>query len=125
MTFFVKILLSVGFSGGSDSKKSACSAGDPGLILGSGRSPGSSPGLLPGEFHGQKSPESHSPKGCKELDITEQLTHCKDNASFSPFLTFSFKLLFAKEFNFFFFFFELGFTHIKMLTALLGADHER
>ena len=40
MTFFVKILLSVGFSGGSDSKKSACSAGDPGLILGSGRSPG-------------------------------------------------------------------------------------
>ena len=30
----------MGFPGGSDSKESACSAGDPGLISGSGRSPG-------------------------------------------------------------------------------------
>ena len=29
-----------GFSHGSDSKESACNAGDPGLIPGSGRSPG-------------------------------------------------------------------------------------
>ena len=29
-----------GFPGGSDSKESACKVGDPGLILGSGRSPG-------------------------------------------------------------------------------------
>ena len=29
-----------GFPGGSDSKESACNAGDPGLIPGSGRSPG-------------------------------------------------------------------------------------
>ena len=29
-----------GFSGGSDGKESACSEGDPGLIPGSGRSPG-------------------------------------------------------------------------------------
>ena len=29
-----------GFPGGSDGKEAACSAGDPGLILGSGRSPG-------------------------------------------------------------------------------------
>ena len=28
-----------GFPGGSNSKVSACNAGDPGLILGSGRSP--------------------------------------------------------------------------------------
>ena len=28
------------FSGGSDGKESACNAGDPGLIPGSGRSPG-------------------------------------------------------------------------------------
>ena len=28
-----------GFPGGSDGKEAACSAGDPGLILGSGRSP--------------------------------------------------------------------------------------
>ena len=32
--------ISVGFSGGSDSKESACNAGDLGLIPGSGRSPG-------------------------------------------------------------------------------------
>ena len=30
----------MGFLGGSDSKESACSAGDPGSILGLGRSPG-------------------------------------------------------------------------------------
>ena len=30
----------LGFPGGSDSKASACNAGDPGSILGSGRSPG-------------------------------------------------------------------------------------
>ena len=29
-----------GFLGGSDGKESACNAGDPGLIPGSGRSPG-------------------------------------------------------------------------------------
>ena len=30
----------MGFAGGSDRKESACNAGDPGLIPGSGRSPG-------------------------------------------------------------------------------------
>ena len=30
----------MGFPGGSDGKESACSAGDPGSIPGSGRSPG-------------------------------------------------------------------------------------
>ena len=30
----------LGFPGGSDSKESACNAGDPGSISGSGRSPG-------------------------------------------------------------------------------------
>ena len=34
----------LGFSGGSDSKESACNAGDPGLIPGSGRSPGEANG---------------------------------------------------------------------------------
>ena len=37
--FFVW-LFEWGFPGGSDGKESACSAGDPGLIPGSGRSPG-------------------------------------------------------------------------------------
>ena len=35
-----KILRHMGFPGGSDSKESACNAGDPGSIPGSGRSPG-------------------------------------------------------------------------------------
>ena len=30
----------MGFPGGSDSKEFACNAGDPGSVLGSGRSPG-------------------------------------------------------------------------------------
>ena len=34
----------------------------------------STPVFLPGESHGQKSLVSPSPLGCKELDITEQLT---------------------------------------------------
>ena len=34
------IFVSVGFSGGSEGKASAYNAGDPGLIPGSGRSPG-------------------------------------------------------------------------------------
>ena len=35
-----------GFSGGSDSKESACNAGDTGLIPGSGKSPGEGHGKL-------------------------------------------------------------------------------
>ena len=33
-----------GFPGGSDGKESTCNVGDPGLILGSGRSPGEGTG---------------------------------------------------------------------------------
>ena len=33
-------ILILGFPGGSDSKESACNAGDPGTFPGSGRSPG-------------------------------------------------------------------------------------
>ena len=52
--------------GGSDSKESACNAGDPGSIPELGRSPG--------EFHGQSSLADYSPWGCKESDMTERLT---------------------------------------------------
>ena len=31
--------------------------------------------ILAGEFHGQRSLMGHSPWGCKELDMTKQLTH--------------------------------------------------
>ena len=36
---FSVIFILLGFPGGSDGKESACSAGDPGLTPGSGRSP--------------------------------------------------------------------------------------
>ena len=56
----------MGFPGGSDSKGSACTAGDLGSIPGLGR--------LPGESHGQRSLAGYSPWGRKESDRTEQLS---------------------------------------------------
>ena len=66
-------------AGGSDGKEFPCNAGDPGSIRGSGRSPGgghSNPLQYPclenptdrGAWRG------YSPWGCKESDVTEQLT---------------------------------------------------
>ena len=71
-----KYWVSQGFSGGSDSKESACSAGDLGSIPGLGRSPGEGNGypfpvFFPGEFHGQRSLVDYSPWGHKESDTTE------------------------------------------------------
>ena len=69
--------------GGSDSKESACNVGDLGSIPGSGRPlrrewlP--TPVPLPGVYHGQRSLESYSPWGHKELDMTEQLTQHQSN----------------------------------------------
>ena len=68
-----------GFPGGSDSKESAYSAGDLGLIPGSGRSTGEGNGyplqyFLPGEFHGQETLAHYSPWGHKESEVTEHLT---------------------------------------------------
>ena len=70
-----KISLLWGFPAGSDDKESAYNAGNPGLIPGSGRSPGEgTPVFLPGEFHGQRDLVGYSPWGCKELNRTEGLT---------------------------------------------------
>ena len=66
------------FPGGSDGKASACNAGDPGSIPGSGRSPGEGKGnLLPyscleNSMDG-RSLVGYSPWGCKESDMTEWL----------------------------------------------------
>ena len=71
---FVIVSAFEGFPGGSDVKESACHAGDLGLILGSGRSPGkgdTTPVFLPGEFHRQRSLVGYSPGGHKGLDPTE------------------------------------------------------
>ena len=70
---------SLGFSGGSDVKEFAYSAGDMGLTSGSGRFPWRrkwqpTPVFLPGEFHGQRSLMSYSPWSCIESDMTERLS---------------------------------------------------
>ena len=70
-----KLLMTWGFPGGSDSKESACNAGDlsfnpwvrkrewqPTLVF------------LPGKFHEQRSLVSYSPWDHKKSDTTEQLT---------------------------------------------------
>ena len=62
-------------SGGSDSKESACSVGDPSSIpeseepLEKGMATHSS--ILPGKFHGQRSLAGYSPGDHKESDMTE------------------------------------------------------
>ena len=65
-----------GFPGGSVVKNPPANEGDLGLIPGSGKSPKEgnwlpTPLFLPGEFHGQRSLVGHSPRGCKESDMTE------------------------------------------------------
>ena len=53
--------------------------GDEGLITGQEdlleEGMATPPVFLPGEFHGQRSLVDCSPWGCKELDMTERLTH--------------------------------------------------
>ena len=59
-------------------KNLPANTGNPGLISGSGRPSGEgndNPVFLPGEFHGQRSLAGYCPWGCKESDMTEQLTH--------------------------------------------------
>ena len=79
LLYWLTSFLQQGFpSGGSDVKESAYSTRDPGSIPGSGRSLGEGIGLLtpvflPGEFHGQRSLVSYSPRGRKELDTAEWL----------------------------------------------------
>ena len=53
---------------------------DRGSIPGLGRSPGeSTPVLLPGKSHGQRSLVDYSPWGCKESDRTERAHIQKEN----------------------------------------------
>ena len=56
------------FSGGPDGKESTCSAGDPGLIPGLGRSPGEGNGnpLLTGE-----SPCTEEPRGLQSMEVAK------------------------------------------------------
>ena len=71
----------MGFPGGSNVKESTFNAGDLCLILGLGSSPGDGNGyplwysFWPAEVYGQRSLAGYSPRGCKELDMSEQLSH--------------------------------------------------
>ena len=62
-----------GFPGGSDGKEPACSAGDPGSVLGSGRSPGegNSNPLQSSCLENQRILVGYSPQGRKDSDMTE------------------------------------------------------
>ena len=78
----------VNFPGGSDGKESACNAGDLGLITGLGRSPGGGHGN-PFQYsylenpHGWRSLEGYRPWGCKESDMTEQLSMAQHTCAYS------------------------------------------
>ena len=65
------------FPGDSDSRESACNAGDASSIPGLGRSPQvenwqSTPVFLPGKFLGQRRLTGYSSWGHKELDTTKE-----------------------------------------------------
>ena len=66
---------SLGFLCGSAGKESACNVRDLGSVPGLGRCPGEGKGyplhpvFCPGDFHGL-----YSPRGCKESDVTDQLS---------------------------------------------------
>ena len=69
----------MGFPGGSDGKEFACKIKDLSSIPGLGRFPGGGHGN-PLQYsclenpHGQRSLVGYSPWGCKESDMTEQLS---------------------------------------------------
>ena len=72
-----------GFPGGSDSKESACNAGDLGLIPGLGKSPGGGHGN-PLQYsclenpHWQRFLIGYCPWGLKESDTTERLSTAQE-----------------------------------------------
>ena len=71
--------------GGSDSKESACNAGDQGSIptLGDPQRRKKEPSLVftPGESHVQRQLADYSPWGHKESDMTEKITHTHKSVS--------------------------------------------
>ena len=70
----------MGFPGGASGKESACQCRRPGFDPWVWKIPWRrewlpTPVFLPEEFHRLISLVGYSPWGCKELDMTEQLTH--------------------------------------------------
>ena len=78
--FNMGIIIKIGFPGGSVVKNPPANARDLGLISGSGRAPGEGHGnplqySCPKNPYGERSLAGYSPRGHKESDVTEQLTH--------------------------------------------------
>ena len=72
-----------GITGGSVVKNLPSTAGDEGLMPGSGRSPWRRPWpptavCLPGKSHGQRSLGGCLPQGCKELATTHRVNNNKE-----------------------------------------------
>ena len=81
------VSINMGFPGDSDSKESACNAGDLGSIPGPGRSPGGGHGhrfqySCLENPHGQKRLVGYSPWGHKDSEVTERLHTAQHNACF-------------------------------------------
>ena len=82
-------------------KESPCSAGAPGSIPGSEKTPWRrawqpTPGFLPGESHGQRSLVGYSPPGHRELDRTEPVpTSLSTSVSVSVSVNFLFVSFFS------------------------------
>ena len=68
------------FPGGSDGKESACNAGDPDSVPGSGRSPGEVNGsqlqysCLENSMDREEAWRAYSSWGCQESDMTDELS---------------------------------------------------
>ena len=80
---FYGLIVTMGFAGGSDSKESACSAGDLGLTPGLGRSPGGGHGN-PLQYSCLENPMDRGSclatvHGITESDTTEQLNTAHHN----------------------------------------------
>ena len=73
----------LGFPGGSDGKQFTCSVGDLGSTPGLGRSPGGGHGdslqhpCLENPMD-RRACVSHSPHGCREMDMTEVSMHIQE-----------------------------------------------
>ena len=69
----LKDAYSLGFPHSSVGKESACNAGNPGSIPGTGRSPGEGKGY-PLQYSGLENSMVYSPWGCKESATTGRLS---------------------------------------------------
>ena len=110
------------FCDGSDDKQSDCNAGRPRFDSWVGKIPWRRDwqhtlGSLPRESHGQRSLAGYSPRGCKESDMTEWLTHTQLYQNYK-FLTFYHLYLFCPSFTLSLFKFFLDICFLTMRQVI-------